>query len=39
MVSEDFDIKEYVVKILEESEKAELRPRNMDIDSFLRYVE
>ncbi len=35
---EDFVIKDYVIKILEENEKLDLRPRNMGIDDFLRYV-
>ena len=36
-VSEDFSIKDYVLKLLEESGKVELRPKNMDTDDFLKY--
>ena len=34
---EEFDIKEYVMHLLEENGKADLRPKNMSIDDFLRY--
>ncbi|XP_064387191.1 probable dimethyladenosine transferase isoform X1 [Halichondria panicea] len=39
MVPEDFDIKSHVLKILGESEKTELRPRCLDVDSFLSLLE
>jgi len=37
-VPEDFDIKRHVVAILERSDTLGLRPKNMDVDAFLRYV-
>lgn len=36
VVPEDFDIKSHVLRILEESGKSDLRPKNMDIDAFLQ---
>lgn len=35
---EDFNIKDYVLGLLEESGKTEVRPKNMDTDDFLKYV-
>lgn len=37
-VAEDFDFKEYVLGVLEESGKIGLRPKNMDTEAFLRFV-
>lgn len=35
LLPQDFDIKAFVMKILEEKQFAEMRPRSMDIDDFL----
>ena len=35
-VPNDFDIKTHVLNILDESEKSILRPKNLDVDGFLR---
>lgn len=31
-------MKERIVSLLEDNEKAELRPRSMGVDDFLRYI-
>ena len=38
VVCEDFDIKIYVLKILEDRSCLDVRPKNMDVDAFLRYT-
>ena len=35
-IPEDFDIKSHVLKILEDRRSLETRPKNMDVDAFLR---
>ena len=35
-IPEDFDIKSHVLRLLEESGRSDLRPKNMDIDAFLQ---
>ena len=37
-VSKDFDIKAHVLKILEDRASLDTRPKNMDVDAFLRYA-
>ena len=38
-IPEEFSIKAYVIELLEESKKVEQRPKNMDIDDFLRWYD
>jgi len=38
-IHEDFHIKHHVLAILQESGKADNRPKNMEVDAFLSLLE